>query len=120
MNERVYWVEHKGTRILVGDYSRLSGQDYVVAIQAFEDELAGQTPGSVCTISVVTDSTVTTEVKDKFKEMSERTQGISKAASTVGLSGFKKALAVLIRKDLYWADSLEDAKDWLVEQAAAG
>lgn len=65
----------------------------------------------------VTGPTVSDEVKDKLKEMREQTEGTSSSAAAVGITGFKKAIAVLIRRDLYWADSLEEAKDWLAEQA---
>jgi hypothetical protein len=55
-------------------------------------------------------------VKGKFKELADQTRGISKAAATVGLTGFQKAIAVLIRNDMFWADSVEEAQDWLAEQ----
>ena len=91
MSERVYWIEHKGARILCADYSGLSGQTYIDMIDKFKNELRQQSPGSVVTLSDVTDSHVSAEVKDKFKELADETRGISKAAATVGLTGFKKA-----------------------------
>jgi hypothetical protein len=119
MSEHVYWIEHKAAKILYADYSGLSGQEYIRTIEEFKNELAKQSPGSVVTLSNVTDSHVSAEVKDKFKEMADQTRGISKAAATVGLTGFKKAIAVLIRNDMFWANSLEEAQDWLAEQVKA-
>ena len=116
MSDRVTWIEHKGARILYADYSGLSGEEYISVIEAFKNQLAQQTPGSVATLTNVTDSRVSEEVKDKFRELTEQTAGISKAAATIGVTGFKKAIAVLMRRDLYWADSLEEAKDWLADQ----
>ncbi len=116
MNNRVRWIEHKEAKILYADYSGLSGEEYVRVIDKFKNELGKQPPGSVVTLSNVADSRVSIEVKDKFKELANQTKGISKAAATVGLTGFKRAIAVLIRKDLFWADSLEEARDWLAEQ----
>jgi hypothetical protein len=117
MSDRVSWIEHKGTKILYADYSGLSGEEYIEVIEEFKNELLKQPSGSVVTLTNVTDSTVTDEVKEKFKELRVQTEGISKGAATIGLTGFKKAIAVFIRKDLYWADSLEEAKEWLAEQA---
>jgi hypothetical protein len=117
MTDRVSWIEHKGTKILYADYSGLSGDEYLGVIEEFKNELLKQSPGSVVTLTNVTGSTVTNEVKDKLKELREQTKGISRKAAAVGVTGFKKTIAVLIRKDLYWADSLEEAKEWLVEQA---
>jgi hypothetical protein len=53
----------------------------------------------------------------QFKELAEQTRGISKGAAAIGITGFKKALAVLIKRYLHYADSLEEAKEWLAEQA---
>jgi hypothetical protein len=119
MSDRVSWIEHKGARILYADYSGLSGKEYIAVIEKFKNELRKQAPGSVVTLTNVTGTTVTNEVKDKFKELREQTEGISKAAAAIGLTGFKKAIAVLIRQDMHWADSMEEAKEWLAEQAKA-
>jgi len=117
MSERIRWMEHKGARILCADYSGLSGQEYLDLIQEFEDELLKQPPGSLVTLTDVTGTTITNEVRDRFKLLAERSAGISKGSATIGVTGFKRAIAVLIRKDLYYAASLEDAKEWLAEQA---
>jgi hypothetical protein len=47
--------------------------------------------------------------------LTEATKGISRKAAAVGITGFKKAIAMLLRRDLYWANSLEDAKEWLAK-----
>jgi hypothetical protein len=117
VSDRVSWIEHKGARILYADYSGLSGEEYIEVIEEFRNELLKQSPGSVVTLTNVTGSTVSNEVKDKLKELAEQTEGISKGAAAIGITGFKKAIAILIRRDLYWADSLEEAKEWLAEQA---
>jgi hypothetical protein len=116
MSDRVSLIEYKGARILYADYSGLSGEEYIEVIEEFKNELLKQPPGSVVTLTNVTDTTVTNEIKDKLKDMGEQTEGISKYAAAVGVEGFKKVIAVLIRRDLYWADSLEEAKEWLAEQ----
>jgi hypothetical protein len=117
MSDRVSWIEYKGARILYGDYSGLSGQEVIEVINEFQDELLQQPPGSVVTLTNVANCLVTGEVKDRFKALAQQSKGISKGAATIGVTGFKKAIAVLLRTDLYYADSLEEAKEWLVEQA---
>ena len=117
MSDRVSWIEYKGARILYGDYSGLSGQEAIEVIDEFQDELLKQPPGSVVTLTNVANCLVTGEVKDRFKALAQQSKGISKGAATIGVTGFKKAIAVLLRSDLYYADSLEEAQEWLVEQA---
>jgi hypothetical protein len=115
MSDRVRWMEHKGTRILYVDYSGLSGEEFIQVVDEFEGELLQQTPGSVATLTDVTNTVITNELRSRLKEMAERTQGRSRKAAAVGITGFKRAIAVLLRKDLYYAGSLEEAKDWLAE-----
>jgi flagellar motor switch protein FliG len=117
MNDRMSWIEYKGARILYVDYSGLSEEEFIQAIEEFKDELLKQAPGSVVSLSNMGDTSITEEVRKKFKELAEQTQGISKGAAAIGVTGFKKALAALIKRDLCYADSLEEAKDWLAEQA---
>lgn len=118
MSDRVSWIKHKGARILYADYAGLSEQECMEVIGEFQDELLQQSPGSVVTLTNMTDFRhVTTEVKDRFKVLAERSRGISKGAATVGVTGFRKAIAVLLRGDMYYADSVEEAKEWLAEQA---
>jgi hypothetical protein len=117
LSDRVSWIKYKGARILYADYSGLSEQECIEVISEFQDELLKQSPGSVVTLTNVTDFHVTTEVKDRFKVLAEQSKGISKRAATVGVTGFAKAIAVLLRGDMYYTDSLEEAKEWLAEQA---
>lgn len=117
MSDRLSWIEHKGARILCVDYSETSEEEFIQTIEEFKDELLKQTPGSVVTLTNMTNARITDEVRKGFKELAEQTRGVSKGAAAIGVTGFKKALATLIKRDLYYADSLEEAKEWLAEQA---
>jgi len=99
------------------DYSGLSEKEFIQTIEEFKKELLKQAPGSVVTLTNIANVYITEAVSQKFKELAEQTQGISKGAASIGMSGFKKVLAGLIKRDMYWANSLEEAKDWLAEQA---
>ena len=117
MSDRVSWIEYKGAKILYVDYSGTSEEEFIKTIDEFKNELLKQTPGSVVTLTNITNAAITDEVRKKLKELAKQTKGISKGAAAIGVTGFKKALAVLIKRDLYYANSLEEAKDWLAEQA---
>jgi hypothetical protein len=71
----------------------------------------------VVTLTNIANVYITEAVSKKFKELAEQTRGISKGAASIGVAGFKKVLASLIKRDMYLASSLEEAKDWLAEQA---
>jgi hypothetical protein len=117
MNDRISWIEHKGARILYADYSGLDEHGQVQTIEAFKNELLKQAPGSVATLTNVKDTEITDKVKEKYKELAAETQGISKGTAAIGVTGFKKVLAGLIKRDMYWASDMEEAKEWLAERA---
>ena len=117
MSDRVRWIEHKGTKILYADYSESSEEEYIETIEEFKNELLKQPLGSVVTLTDVANSTITEKVTEKYKELNEQTKGISKAAAAIGVTGFKRVLAGLVKRDLHLANSMEEAIDWLVEQA---
>jgi hypothetical protein len=113
----VRWIEYKGARILYADYSGLSEEEHLTVNEEFKSTLIKQPPGSVVTLTNVANTRTTEAVNEKYKELIEHTAKISKGAAAIGITGFKKALATLLKRDLYWANSLEDAKEWLAEQA---
>ena len=117
MSDRLSWIEHKGTRILYVDYTGTSEEEFIQTIDEFKNELLKQTPGSVGTLSNMTNTVVTPNVTRKFKELAEQTRGISIGAAAIGVTGFKMPIAEMVRKGIYYADSLKEAKDWLAEQA---
>ena len=97
MSDRVSWIEHKGVKILYADYSGTSGQAFIDVVDEFESELAKQAPGSVVTLTNVTNTVITNELRARLRALTERTRGISRKAAAVGITGFKRAIAVLLR-----------------------
>ena len=116
MSDRIKWIEYKGAKILYADYSNLEEDEYVTEIDNFEKELIKNKPNSVLVITNTNNTYITSKINKRFKEMREKTKGISKASAVVGVTGVKKIIANAIRKDLYLARSIEDAKEWLIKQ----
>ncbi len=120
MSKYVQWIEHKGKKILFSNYSGLEGEEYLRAIDETKQELLKQPAGSrVLTLTDTSNSHATVATKDKAKEQQAamKEKGIATQAALVGVSGWQKVIAQLIRRDVYFAQGIEDAKDWLVEQA---
>jgi phosphohistidine swiveling domain-containing protein len=120
MSTYVQWIEHQGKNILFSNYSGLGGEEYERAIDETKQELLKQPVGSrVLTLTDTSDSHATEATRDKAKEQQSaiNEKGITTHAAIVGVSRWQKVIAQLIRRDVYFAQSIEDAKDWLVEQA---
>jgi hypothetical protein len=125
MGKYIQWIEHKGVKILLVNYAGLQDEgEYMQAIDEFEAETLSQPKGRKMRVLVnVTDSVLTPRITERNKEVEQkaRESGIPDSPTAlVGLSGFKMAVVqalAFFRPDLYTAESVEAAKEWLVKQS---
>ena len=124
MSEYTKWIEYKGVKILYVNYAGIQNEEeYMRAIDEFEAEIMKQPKGHQMRVLVdVTGSLLTPRITERNKavEQKARESGIPDSPTAlVGLSGFKMAVVqalAFFRPDLYIADSVESAKDWLLKQ----
>jgi hypothetical protein len=124
MGKYTEWIEHKGAKILCVNYANIQDEEeYLRAIDEFEAVVMDQPKGHQMRVVVdVTDSVLTPGITERNKavEQKARESGIPNSPTAmVGLSGFKMAVVqalAFFRPDLHIVDSVEAAKDWLVEQ----
>ena len=120
MSKYVQWIEYRGKKILVSNYSGLEEKEQIKAMEETKQELLKQPAGSqALTLTDVSKAPSTAATRDKGKELEAAIagKGFVSLTAIVGLSGWQKVMAQLIKPDAYFAKSIEDAKDWLVEQA---
>ena len=115
MAKRIQWIDHNGVRILYNDYKGLSGDEYTETIRASEKCVLESGMNQVCVINDVTDSHMNTESTKAAKEWVKRCKerGINMTIALVGISGIKRVIAQAIKRDMYFAKSLDDAKKYL-------
>ena len=126
MGNRIQWIEHKGERILLCDYSNIQDEeDFVRTVVETETEVLKQAPGTLILMLIdVTGSRVTSKATRRARELAAaaRERGIpSSPTAIVGVSGPAQQAVVaamqFLRPDLRTAESVAAAKDWLVSQA---
>ena len=120
MSKYVQWIEYRGKKILVSNYSGLEEKEQVKAMDETRQELLKQPAGSqALTVTDVSNARSTAATRDKAKELEAaiKEKGFVSHTAIVGVSGWQKVMAQLIKPDSYFATSIEDAKDWLVRQA---
>jgi hypothetical protein len=126
MGNRVQWVEHKGERILLCDYSNIQDEeDFVRTVVETESEVLKQAPGTLILMLIdVSGSRITSKATRRARELAAaaRERGIpSSPTAIVGVSGPAQQAVVaamqFLRPDLRTAESVAAAKDWLVSQA---
>jgi hypothetical protein len=111
------WVTHKGKQILVGRFTGLTDAACIDLIGEAEREILKRAaePRSVLFLTCGA-----TSMKDpliqRWKEFGNVTKGIVKATALEGLPFFVRAVAKLMKPDMYFASSEKDALDWLAKQ----
>ena len=118
MGEHIQWVTHKGKRILFVNCARLSEAEILASFEEMKQELLKERTGPMVLIDI-SDIDMTTALIGKAKELTAATKdaGIKDGPNAiVGLTGLQKAVAQLFGRGVHFADSVGEAKEWLVKE----
>jgi hypothetical protein len=125
INDHVRWITHKGQRIVFSNYRNLEGDAFINQIKQnqMDTKAAWYREGSekLLILMDITDCTISKEVLQEFKERAREGQSYTKAMAVLGITGVRKFLFGVMQSltsaKLQAFSTLEEAKDWLVEQA---
>ena len=116
--ERIQWIDYKGKKILFCDMSNAQGDELLKATKDYRDKVLACPPGPILVLLDFTnaslDKTAASVAHDVEKQ--EKEKGIEKTAACIGMTGIKKIIVQGVKRDLYLANTLEEAKEWLVSQ----
>jgi len=120
--ERTRFIEHKGHRILLLDYSGIqNGEDAVAAIRTSKEVVATQPRGSILVMTVVRDARYNSAVLQALKDLAAHNAPYVKASALVGMGGLHRiayqAVILFSRRKIQTFDTEAQALDWLVQQA---
>jgi hypothetical protein len=119
MPPRVQWIEHQSQLILYSNYAGLSEAEYLHAMDETQRELLSRPAGSVVlTVTDVSHGRSSRAIVAKADAIAAATTaaGITTIDAVVGIGRLQRPIAQAVRRDLHFAGSLEDAKDWLAGQ----
>ena len=118
MGKYTQWTTHKGRRVLFVNLAGLQEAEYIAGLEEMKQELLKDRS----TPLVLTDMSGTTWTEATVNKAKEVAGAIKKSGigygpnAIVGLSKIQKAIAGLSVRLTYYADSMEEAKEWLVKQ----
>lgn len=117
----VKWIEHKGKRILLMDFSNSEKPDILRICNEVPEITAKEPPLSALGIVDVTGSKFDGDISEAFKQMAEKDKPYMKMTAVVGVDGLKMIIFKIVlkftgRTNLVLKNSREEAKDWLVTQ----
>jgi hypothetical protein len=118
MGKYAQWVTYRGKRMLFVNCARLGETEIVAAFDEMKDELLKERIGPIVLIDI-SGIDMTTVLISKAKELTSVTRdaGIKDGPNAiVGLTGLQKAVAQLFGRGVHFADSVEEAREWLVKE----
>ncbi len=118
---RVRFIEHRGVRILLIDFSGLQQTEEILReVEIAREVVAGQRPASLRTLTHVKDARYSPPVMEALKQLTVHNKPYVTAAAVVGMEGLHRVLfrAVVLfsRRNIEAFDTLEEARDWLASQ----
>jgi hypothetical protein len=119
----VYEFNHMNKKILCLDIAGLQSRDkseFQKHVEHAKEIIRKQPPKSLLVITNVINTGFNTEVAGIIKEYAQHNTPYVKASAVVGITGWSKivltAIKTLTGRDFYLADTVEEAKEWLVKQ----
>ncbi|MBV9110840.1 MAG: hypothetical protein JO306_15625 [Gemmatimonadetes bacterium] len=119
--ERTRFLDHRGKRILLLDYSAMRDPDEAVReIRHSMDVVATQPAGSLLVLTNVQDARYNTAVLQALKELAAHNAPYVRHSAIIGMNGLHRiaytAVQMFSRRKIHVADGQEQALDWLVQQ----
>lgn len=112
------WITYKGKRILFINAAHRGEAEIMAAFEEMKEELLKDRAGSLVLVDI-SGIDMTTALINKAKEVTSLTKekGIPDRPNVVvGLTGLQKAVAQLFGRGVHFADTVEQAKEWLVKE----
>jgi hypothetical protein len=119
----VYELDHKGKTIVCLDIAGLQSRDkpeFHKLIAQAKQNIQKYSPKSALVITNVINTGFDTEVSGIIKEYAQHNTPYVKASAIVGIVGWSKVILMAVKavtgRDFYLANTMEEAKEWLVKQ----
>jgi len=119
---RCRFIEHRGKQILFHDLANIMNpQEGFPVVEASKAIMVKQPKESVLTLTWVEGSRFNREIVDALRDLVKHNKPYVKAGAIVGLSGLQKVVYITVTqlsgRRLPVFATVDEAKDWLVNQA---
>lgn len=121
MNERIQWIEHKGKKIIYLDYKNLNSrnkEEFIKVLDAAK-EFVLSAGNNILLLVDIRNSFGDRDIVNRMKQDGKEEKPYIKKEAVVGITGVKevllKAINLFTNLGIKPFNSLEEAKDWLVE-----
>jgi hypothetical protein len=118
MDDRIYFVEHRGQQILLLDYSHANAREMLLLLEEVRSTVAKHAHDSLLTLADYTNATVDHGVAIKIKEVLTLDRPYVKKTAWVGAESIPHAVMesfhTFSQRQIATFKTREEAMDWLV------
>lgn len=119
--ERTRFIEHRGKRILLLEYSGITNSTEALAeIEKSKRVVRAQPPGSLLVMTVVRGARYNTTVLQAMKDLAAHNAPYVRASAVVGMAGLHRiayqAVILFSKRNIQTFDQESQALDWLAAQ----
>lgn len=121
--ERTRFIEHRGHRIVLLDYTHITDRDIALSeIRKSKEFFARQSPdGSLLTLTHVTGARYDRQIMEALRDLAAHNRRYVRAGAVVSDSALHRfavrTISMVSDRTLKMFAELEPAKDWLIGQA---
>jgi hypothetical protein len=119
MDDRIHFLEHRGKRILLADFSHANAEEMQLLLEYLRVTVARHGHDSLVTLADFTGATVDHAVATKVKEVLTLDRPFVKKTAWVGAGGIPHAFMEnfhnFSQREIVTFKTREEAMDWLVE-----
>jgi hypothetical protein len=118
MGKYAQWITHKGKRILFVNGAGLSEAECLIAFEEMKQAILKEGTGVLVLVDV-SHMQMTKALVNKAKEAAAAAKAVGikdKPNAVVGLTGLQKAVAQLFGREIHFANTVDEAKEWLVKE----
>jgi hypothetical protein len=122
MAKYAQFITYKGKRMLFVNAAGLPEAECLVAFEELKQALIKEGKGVLVLVDM-SKTTMTQKITNKAKEATAATTAVGikdKPNAVVGLTGLQKAVAQLFGRGLHFSNSIEEAREWLVQEDDKG
>ncbi len=118
MSQYSQWIEYKGKKMLFNNFAGMKTEDLAKYQAESMQVLANQPDKRPLVVTDVSGTFTNAEITETGKKGSEmlKAKGIEPIVSLVGITGAKKVLASVVMRSIHFANTVEEAKEWLAKQ----
>ena len=118
MKDRFYWDTHRGKRILINDYSEMSGEDFIAQVIHNREEIRKIPDRDLLVLVHARNAFVSKEVLNEMKTSASEFKEVFDRTAIVTDQSIQKFFINVVNKvtgiGARAFDDVDSAKDWLV------